>query len=253
MAQLTFIEVKGESSQRERALQLSTARSHAARISYKPAIHHSQSSTASSDQSDDNAEDESQSILPTAKHTAWQWINGTSSDPFDIIPGSNTGAAPYALEFRKLADILILQGLTKHAVIRCVAPTIASVNRCFGVANIYGRWLLEHMAKSRGLFHIIVASMKGARDGFAGLGESTDMLIHKMAAISHLRASISSPTTFIDDAMILTMLLLALLEDALGDRNAYQIHRAQVARLTQRRCKKNGAMQIEDFQAIVRQ
>jgi hypothetical protein len=142
---------------------------------------------------------------------------------------------------------------TKPQVIRCVAPTIASVNRCFGVANIYGRWLLEHMSKSRGLFHITVATMKGARDGFAGLGESTDMLIHKTAAISHLRASISSSTTIIDDAMILTILLLALLEDALGNRNAYQIHRAQVTRLASRRCAAKGAVDNEHFQAIVRQ
>jgi hypothetical protein len=101
MAQLTFIEVKGKSSQRERALQLSTARSHAARISYKPAIHRTNSSTTSSDQSDENTEDNSQKIQHTARNTAWQWINGTSSDPFEIIPGSNKGAAPYALEFCK--------------------------------------------------------------------------------------------------------------------------------------------------------
>jgi hypothetical protein len=109
------------------------------------------------------------------------------------------------------------------------------------------------MSKSRGLFHITVATMKGARDGFAGLGESTDMLIHKTAAISYLRSSISSSTAVIDDAMILTMLLLALLEDALGNRNAYQIHRAQVARLTNRRCAEKGAVNNEHFQAIVRQ
>jgi hypothetical protein len=37
----------------------------------------------------------------SASDTAWRWINGTSADPFNIIPGSNKGAAPYALEFRK--------------------------------------------------------------------------------------------------------------------------------------------------------
>jgi hypothetical protein len=103
------------------------------------------------------------------------------------------------------------------------------------------------MAKSRELFHVIVASMKGARDSFAGNLGSTDMLVHKTAAISLLRSRIES-TVPVDDTMILTMLLLALLEDALGDRNAYQVHRAQVARLTQLRRKDN-----DNFQAIVRQ
>jgi hypothetical protein len=120
-------------------------------------------------------------------------------------------------------------------VIKAVAPTVATVNACFGVTNIYGRWLLEHMAKSRELFHVVVASMKGARDAFAGQIASTDMLVHKTAAISLLRKRISRKNAVIDDTAILTMLLLALLEDALGDRRAYNIHRQQVGQLTQTR------------------
>lgn len=119
-------------------------------------------------------------------------------------------------------------------VIKAVAPTVATVNACFGVTNIYGRWLLEHMAKSRELFHVVIASMKGARDAFTGQVASADMLVHKTAAISLLRKRIST-NPVLDDTAILTMLLLALLEDALGDRRAYQIHRQQVGQLTQMR------------------
>jgi hypothetical protein len=106
------------------------------------------------------------------------------------------------------------------------------------------------MAKSRELFHVIVAAMKGARDSFAGYETSTDMLVHKTAAISLLRSRVEANTQ-VDDTMILTMLLLALLEDALGDRSAYRIHRSQVARLTNLRSKSLDG--DDNFQAIVRQ
>jgi hypothetical protein len=185
--------------------------------------------------------------------TAWQWINGTSADPFDVIPGSNLGAAPYALEFRECAVFLVGDVVLTHSVIKCVAPTVATVNHCFGVANIYGRWLLEHMSRSRELFHVIVASMKGARDVFSGYEVSKDLMVHKAAALSLLRARIASCKTEVDDTTILTMLLLALLEDAMGDRDAYRIHRAQVARLTPLRSVENGNTSGDQFHAIVRQ
>lgn len=109
------------------------------------------------------------------------------------------------------------------------------------------------MAKSRELLHVVTAAMIGARDSFAGNAASRDMLVHKTAAISLLRSRIASGTTMIDDTTILTMLLLALLEDALGDRTAYHIHRAQVGRLTHMRSVEKGATGCEQFQAIVRQ
>jgi hypothetical protein len=107
------------------------------------------------------------------------------------------------------------------------------------------------MARSRELFHIIVASMKVARDSFiTDQLVSLDMLMHKTAAISLLRERISSITTtaMVDDTTILTMLLLALLEDALGNHSAYRIHREQVSRLTQVKTTSRAK-----FQAIVRQ
>jgi hypothetical protein len=121
------------------------------------------------------------------------------------------------------------------------------------VANIYGRWLLEHMSRSRELFHVIVAAMKGARDVFAGYEVSKDLLVHKAAALSLLRTRIASCKGEVDDTTILTMLLLALLEDAMGDRDAYRVHRAQVARLTPFRSAERGDTSSEQFQAIVRQ
>jgi hypothetical protein len=74
--------------------------------------------------------------------------------------------------------------------------------------------------------------------------------MHKTAAISLLRKRISSMTTtsVVDDTTILTMLLLAFLEDALGNHSAYRRHREQVNRLTQM-----GTTNKAKVQAMVRQ
>ena len=38
----------------------------------------------------------------SVNNTAWQWIHGTCRDPFNVIPGADSGAAPQGLEFRKI-------------------------------------------------------------------------------------------------------------------------------------------------------
>jgi hypothetical protein len=79
---------------------------------------------------------------------------------------------------------------------------------------------------------------------------SKDLLIHKAAALSLLRSRIASCTKLVDDTTILTMLLLALLEDAMGDRQAYRVYRTQVASLSH---LTSGETRGDNFQAIVKQ
>jgi hypothetical protein len=125
MPQHTFIVVTNQGqSQREYELQRSIARAHAASVSYhngrdpakkvtirqvdhRPTVRGvltlergRQTKRIAGQQK--AAEDKSlpeEAIQRSVKDSAWRWINGTSTDPFDIIPGSNKGAAPYALEF----------------------------------------------------------------------------------------------------------------------------------------------------------
>lgn len=81
---------------------------------------------------------------------------------------------------------------------------MANINQPFGVANIYGRWLLEHMAAYADLFSVIIATMKGAHDALAGNGLQTDVLAHKTKAMSLLRKRLSLGEA--DDGAILTIL-----------------------------------------------
>ena len=130
MPPYTFIVVSSQGiSRREHELQQSIARTHAATVSYKqnkrlakkPAIRKISEShprqkalTLSTVPKEILIRDNSQNAeyrqqrertgkgQPAANSdVTWQWINGTSADPFDIIPGANKGAVPYALEFCK--------------------------------------------------------------------------------------------------------------------------------------------------------
>jgi hypothetical protein len=138
MPQHTFIVVTSpKSDRRSRELQQSHAKAHAARAGYRKSVTKShvpvrrveqpparqallystkhgirtlsERVVAPGVQKDDDTDDTqsssecSDASVFKSMDTAWQWINGTSADPFDIIPGSNVGAAPYALEFREYA------------------------------------------------------------------------------------------------------------------------------------------------------
>lgn len=124
MPQHTFIVVTDRRlTQREIELQSATARSHAARANWKYPGTSAQKSMRKVGKLRklSNDKQQQQRLLKQAiEHTeqeqdveevvrvpepsstrAWQWIKGTSSDDFEIIPGSNKGIAPFALEFCK--------------------------------------------------------------------------------------------------------------------------------------------------------
>jgi hypothetical protein len=131
MRQHTFINKTSRAqSRREVELQSAIARSHAARASWRftavsarrvrdtprpETARQTWSSTNDrhrlklADQATITSvapEDEAVEEIPrtpeqVVSSRAWQWIKGTSSDDFEIVPGSNTGIAPFALEFCK--------------------------------------------------------------------------------------------------------------------------------------------------------
>jgi hypothetical protein len=124
MPQHTFIVVTDrQRTRREIELQSATARSHAAKASWKHPATSTQKSTRKNlkldrpsgnkqqqrkqkplEQVETSAEyeedvEEIERVSTPSTTRAWQWIKGTSADDFEIIPGSNKGIAPFALEF----------------------------------------------------------------------------------------------------------------------------------------------------------
>lgn len=100
----------------------------------------------------------------------------------------------------------------------------------FGVPDIYGRWLFEQMAGYRDVYHILVAIALRSYGSLTGTLSSvaTDVLMHKIMAISTLRSRLAQPGATADDAAILTMVLLALFEEGGENRQDFRIHARHV-------------------------
>ena len=112
----------------------------------------------------------------------------------------------------------------------------------FGMSNMYGGELLKHIALYRHVLHavsagvllLIYAPIEGA-PMYLLHSDLNRALAHKYAAISRLRARLSLPDAEADDAAILTILFLALIEDSEGNEAAYHLHLARVAAMVKLR------------------
>ncbi|RMZ89166.1 hypothetical protein DV736_g3609, partial [Chaetothyriales sp. CBS 134916] len=137
--------------------------------------------------------------------TPWSWMNTIRVDPFNLARTKDDEVLSSVHDPRPAIQFLVT----------VITPLTASVSRVFGRTNVYGRWMLDHLAQFPDLVH------------------AKAVLEHKYIAISRLRARLARPDATADDNAILTIFFLALVEDATGNTAAHKMHLFRVASMVE--------------------